>query len=69
MQDDFRKRPADSTRVNANESWQVLKYWTNAFDCDENELRAAIRAVGPDVDKVRAHLSKKGSSDNVGAAG
>jgi len=52
-------RPADDNYVNPNESWQVLKYWTKELDCNEHELRDAVRAVGREVHKVRGHLHRQ----------
>jgi hypothetical protein len=44
-------------RINVLEPWQV-KHWTNAFECTEAQLRAAVGAVGANVDAVRKHLWK-----------
>jgi len=58
MADDLTNRgPADRSRVNVNEDWEV-RYWCAEFRCTEPQLRAAVAAVGVMADKVRAHLNK-----------
>jgi hypothetical protein len=57
MADDLSTRgPADRSRVNVNEQWEV-RYWTRKFGCDEKQLKAAVTAVGVMADKVKAYLS------------
>jgi hypothetical protein len=59
MSDNLHNRgPADRTRVNVNESWE-LRYWCKEFNCTEAQLRAAVRAVGVMAKDVRAHLAKR----------
>ncbi len=59
MPDNLQNRgPADRSRVNVNESWEV-KYWCGEFGCTEAQLRAAVQAVGVMANNVRAHLRKK----------
>lgn len=59
MSDDTKNRgPADRSRINVNERWEV-EYWTKALGCTEAQLRAAVNAVGVMTDKVRAHLATK----------
>jgi hypothetical protein len=42
MPDDLSKKgPADRTRINVNEPWE-LKYWTNILGTTEEKLRAAV---------------------------
>ena len=58
MSDDLHNRgPADRSRVNVNESWEV-RYWCKEFGCTETQLRAAVKAVGVSAAAVRAHLKK-----------
>jgi hypothetical protein len=58
MVDDLKNRgPADRSRVNVHESWEV-KWWCGQFNCTESQLRAAVQAVGVMADKVRAHLKR-----------
>lgn len=59
MSDDPASRePANRTHVNVHEPWE-LSFWYRHFGCTEDELRAAVEAVGPMVDKVREHLENK----------
>jgi len=56
MDDDLKNRgPADRDRVNVNEDWE-MRYWTGRFACTDEELKAAVRAVGPMRDDVEAYL-------------
>jgi hypothetical protein len=56
MADDLKNRgPADRDRVNVNEDWE-LRYWTGRFACTQEELKAAVRAVGSMRDDVERHL-------------
>jgi hypothetical protein len=56
MPDDLRRRgPADRTRVNVQETWE-LEYWTGKWGCTKTELKAAVQAVGASVEKVEAYL-------------
>lgn len=58
MADDLTNRgPKDEARVNISEPWE-LTYWTKKFGCTEEELIAAVKAVGPMVIDVRKHLGK-----------
>ena len=45
-------------RINAAEGYE-LNYWTRQLGCTEQQLRAAIAAVGPQVDAVRTYLSEQ----------
>ena len=49
--------PADSKKINVNEDYE-LTYWTKELGVTDEELRAAVTAVGTDAAKVRAHLGK-----------
>lgn len=58
MSDDKSKAgPADRTRINVNEDYE-LRYWTQELGVSADELRAALKAVGPMADAVRQHLGK-----------
>ncbi len=58
MSDDKSKAgPADRTRINVNEDYE-LRYWTQELGVSADELRAAVKAVGPMADAVRQHLGK-----------
>jgi hypothetical protein len=59
MADDLSKRgPADRTRVNIHEPWEV-KWWCNKFGCTEAHLKLAVTAVGVMADKVEAALKRR----------
>lgn len=49
--------PADRSRINVNESWE-LRWWTQSLGISEAELRAAVQAVGTSASAVRKHLGK-----------
>jgi hypothetical protein len=58
MSDDLSNRgPADRSRVNVNESWEV-RYWCKELGCTEQQLRDAVKAVGVMADAVRRHFRK-----------
>ena len=47
----------DRDRVNVNEDYEI-QYWTNALGVSADELRAAVKAVGPTAAAIRKHLGK-----------
>jgi hypothetical protein len=56
MVDDLQNRgPADRSRVNIHEPWEV-RWWCREFGCTESQLRAAVQAVGVSADAVRRRL-------------
>jgi len=58
MSDDLGDRgPADRSRVNIHEEWEV-RWWCKAFGCTKAELEAAVKAVGVSAAAVRKHLGK-----------
>lgn len=58
MADNLSNRgPQDRARVNTSEDWE-LKYWTKEFGVTEEQLKAAVKAVGPMVVDVRKKLGK-----------
>ena len=58
MADDKTSRgPADRTRVNTHEDYEV-KYWSKKFGVTPEELRAAVKAVGPVAEDVARYLGK-----------
>ncbi|WP_081770134.1 DUF3606 domain-containing protein [Luteimonas huabeiensis] len=58
MADDKRKTGApDRDRINLNEDYEV-RYWTQALGVTAEQLREAVKAVGPTADAVRRHLGK-----------
>jgi hypothetical protein len=58
MADDTSKRgPADRTRINVNESWE-LRYWTETLGVTEQKLRDTVKKVGVMVADVKKELGK-----------
>ncbi|MBI6620360.1 DUF3606 domain-containing protein [Pseudomonas corrugata] len=58
MADDLSNRgPRDRSRINTSEEWE-LRYWTKEFGVTEDELKAAVQAVGAGADDVRKKLKK-----------
>ncbi|WP_354273397.1 DUF3606 domain-containing protein [Stenotrophomonas rhizophila] len=47
----------DRDRINVNEDYE-LQYWTKALGVSAQELRDAVKAVGPTATAVREHLRK-----------
>jgi hypothetical protein len=45
----------DRDRINTHEDYEV-RYWSKKFGVSEEELKAAVSAVGPIATKVEAHL-------------
>ena len=57
MADDLTRRvPEDPTKINVNQSWEV-QYWTEKFGVTEQQLKTAVKAVGPLVKDVKRHLN------------
>lgn len=57
MDDPTKRNAPDSKRINLNEDHEV-RYWTRVLGISEQELRAAVGAVGDTAQKVREHLKK-----------
>jgi len=58
MSDDKSKTGSpDRDRINVNEDYE-LQYWTKALGVSADELREALKAVGPTSNAVREHLGK-----------
>ena len=51
------RTPADTTRVNLDEDWEV-EYWCERFDTNEGTLRACVAAVGPNTDDIQRRLGR-----------
>lgn len=59
MADDKNDRgPADRTRVNVHEDYEV-QYWSKKFDVSADQLRAAVDKVGVMAADVEKQLAKK----------
>lgn len=55
--DKTKRRPADASKVNVNQQYEV-NWWCGEFGCTEQQLRAAVTAVGVSAAAVRRHLGK-----------
>jgi hypothetical protein len=56
MADDKTERgPADATRINVNEAYE-MRYWTRALGVTEQKLRSAVAAAGVMAKDVRRYL-------------
>lgn len=58
MSDDKKQTGSpDRDRINVNEDYE-LDYWTKTLGVTRDELRDAVKAVGPASEAVRQHLGK-----------
>lgn len=58
MADDLSNRGAqDRSRINVNEEHE-LRYWTEALNVSEQQLRVAVAAVGTGAEAVRQFLNR-----------
>jgi Protein of unknown function (DUF3606) len=58
MPDDLsRKGPADRTRINLKEPYEV-QYWADKFDVSKERLSEAVRKVGHSVEAVSQELKR-----------
>ena len=62
-------RPSRKRRLNARDSINAksdddVRYWAQFLGVKERALTAAVKAVGPSVDKVREHLRGLDNADN-----
>lgn len=55
--DKTKKGPADSSRVNISEDYEV-SYWTDTLGCTKEELAEAVKKAGTSVKAVREYLSR-----------
>jgi len=59
MADDKTKQgPADSSRINLNEDYEVT-YWTEALGITKEKLSEAVKEAGSSAKAVREYLGKK----------
>jgi len=56
MRDDLTKAGLDRKLIALEEPHEV-RSWTESLGCTEEELRAAVRAVGNSAEKVRQHMA------------
>ena len=58
MPDDTNKVGQDRKLISLQQDYEV-RDWCKSLGCTEQELRAAVKAVGNSADKVREFLRKK----------
>ena len=58
MTDDPKKTALDRKLIHLNEPHEVLT-WTRSLGCTTEQLKEAVRAVGPSAEAVRVYLKKK----------
>lgn len=49
--------PAEPGRVDVTQIWE-LEYWMGVFAVSEEQLRMAVKEVGPDSGDVKAYFEK-----------
>lgn len=52
-----RRVPADLSRIDVREQWQIT-FWTLELRTTQERLPRAVRVAGPQTDRVRAWLEK-----------
>ena len=59
MSDDKSKTGGqDRQRISLQQDYEI-RDWTKSLGCTEDQLRAAVKAVGDSAEKVREFLKKK----------
>ena len=63
-QSNMERGPRDRSRINVHEPYEMY-YWTRELGVTEEQLQAAVRAVGASVEAVRAQLNSRRISADV----
>lgn len=58
MTDNTKQTGLDRKLIALNEDYEV-RDWTKSLGCTEEQLRAAVKAVGNSAEKVREYLAGK----------
>jgi len=58
MSDNTTKTGLDRKLISLEEDYEV-RDWTKSLGCTEEQLRAAVKAVGNSAEKVREYLAGK----------
>ncbi|WCM90093.1 DUF3606 domain-containing protein [Acidovorax sp. NCPPB 3576] len=58
MSDDSTKIAEDRNLISLAEAYEV-RDWTQSLNCTEDELRAAVKAVGHSAQAVRSYLANR----------
>ena len=60
MLKDTRERgPINRTQINVNQGFE-LRYWAKQLNVSLEQVRSAVRKVGPELDAVRLELKRQG---------
>jgi hypothetical protein len=57
MDDQKKKGPADRSKINVHEDWEV-KYWTKELGVDKAQLQKLVDNVGNSAAAVRQELGR-----------
>jgi hypothetical protein len=55
--DKTKKGPADSSRINVSEDYEI-DYWTEALGVSKEKLKEAVQQAGASVTAVKEYLKK-----------
>jgi len=58
MSDDTTKTAQDRKLISLQEDYEV-RDWSKSLGCTPEQLKAAVKAVGPSADAVRKYLAKQ----------
>lgn len=58
MDDKTKRGPADRSRINMHEDYEVA-YWTKLFGVTRQQLQNAVNAVGNSAEKVAQYLASR----------
>ncbi len=53
------RAPADSSRINLGEEWEI-QWWCTKFGCTEIALRRAVDIAGPSAADIEREIKKAG---------
>ena len=59
LKDALERGPVNRTRINVNEGFE-LRYWAKQLNVSLEQMRSAVRKVGPELDAVRSELERQG---------
>ena len=59
LKDVLERGPIDRTQINVNEGFE-LRYWAKQFNVSLEQVRSAVRKVGPELDAVHLELKRQG---------
>jgi len=52
-----RRQPEDAHKININQGWE-LESWSKKLGVSKEQLKQAVKKVGPSVVKVREYLGR-----------